>query len=105
MQGQFLPCRRGGDPGVGVAGGPAAGGPGLAKTQEQGRAAPTPTVWTPEMGTETMGTIPNSKCCPEATARNRARERKEQGERERERWRERERVRENAEKRPGRTAL
>eukprot|EP00959_Pyramimonas_sp_CCMP1952_P176870 3696880-Pyramimonas_sp.AAC.1 len=24
--------------------------------------------WTPEMGTERMGTMPNSKCCPEPTA-------------------------------------
>eukprot|EP00959_Pyramimonas_sp_CCMP1952_P233083 4871013-Pyramimonas_sp.AAC.1 len=24
--------------------------------------------WTPEMGTEKMGTMPNSKCCPKPTA-------------------------------------
>eukprot|EP00959_Pyramimonas_sp_CCMP1952_P249673 5219406-Pyramimonas_sp.AAC.1 len=27
-----------------------------------------PPFWTPEMGTEQMGTLPNSTCCPQPTA-------------------------------------
>ena len=25
-------------------------------------------IWTPEVGAESMGTMPNSKCCPKQTA-------------------------------------